>query len=216
MSGGLGGACARMGGVLWAFVPIAIVVTVTPGPATALVIRSALRGGRRAALATIAANSLCVLVWAALSVLGMSALVAASATAFAALKVVGAIVLVHLGVQALRRAGRGEEIVVAGRGLPPARAFRDALLTGITNPKLAVFFVALFPQFVPAGAPVLGTALLMAATIVALDVVWYGALSAAVIRVRRGVIGRRVAAWLERATGAVLIALGVRVALDVR
>ena len=205
-----------MGRVLWAFVPIAIVVTVTPGPATALVIRSALRGGRRAALATIAANSLCVLVWAALSVLGMSALVAASATAFAALKVVGAIVLVHLGVQALRRAGRGEEIVVGGRGLPAARAFRDALLTGITNPKLAVFFVALFPQFVPAGAPVLGTALLMAVTIVALDVVWYGTLSAAVIRVRRGVIGRRVAAWLERATGAVLIALGVRVALDAR
>ena len=203
-----------MGGVLWAFVPIAIVVTVTPGPATALVIRSALRGGRRAALATIAANSLCVLVWAALSVLGMSALVAASATAFAALKVVGAVVLFHLGVQALRRAGRGEEIVVGGRGLPPARAFRDALLTGITNPKLAVFFVALFPQFVPAGAPVLGTALLMAVTIVALDVVWYGTLSAAVIRVRRGVIGRRFAAWLERATGAVLLALGVRVALD--
>lgn len=205
-----------MGGVLWAFVPIAIVVTVTPGPATALVIRSALRGGRRAALATIAANSLCVLVWAALSVLGMSALVAASATAFAALKVVGAVVLVHLGVQALRRAGRGEEIVVGRSGLPPARAFRDALLTGITNPKLAVFFVALFPQFVPAGASVLGTALLMAVTIVALDVVWYGTLSAAVIRVRRGVIGRRVAAWLERATGAVLIALGVRVALDAR
>jgi threonine/homoserine/homoserine lactone efflux protein len=205
-----------MDGVLWAFVPIAIVVTVTPGPATALVIRSALRGGRRAALATIAANSLCVLVWAALSVLGMSALVAASATAFAALKVVGAAVLVHLGVQALRRAGRGEEIVVGGRGLPAKIAFRDALLTGITNPKLAVFFVALFPQFVPAGAPVLGTALLMAATIVALDVVWYGALSAAVIRVRRGVIGRRVATWLERATGAVLIALGVRVALDAR
>jgi threonine/homoserine/homoserine lactone efflux protein len=205
-----------MGSVLWAFVPIAIVVTVTPGPATALVIRSALRGGRRAALATIAANSLCVLVWAVLSVLGMSALVEASATAFAALKVVGAVVLVHLGVQALRRAGRGEEIVVGGRGLPPARAFRDALLTGITNPKLAVFFVALFPQFVPAGAPVLGTALLMAVTIVALDVVWYGTLSAAVIRVRRGVIGRRVAAWLERATGAVLIALGARVALDAR
>jgi threonine/homoserine/homoserine lactone efflux protein len=210
------GASARIGSVLWAFVSIAIVVTVTPGPATALVIRSALRGGRRAALATIAANSLCVLVWAALSVLGMSALVAASATAFAALKVVGAVVLVHLGVQALRRAGRGEEIVVGGRGLPPATAFRDALLTGITNPKLAVFFVALFPQFVPAGAPVLGTALLMAVTIVALDVVWYGTLSAAVIRVRRGVIGRRVAAWLERATGAVLIALGVRVALDAR
>jgi threonine/homoserine/homoserine lactone efflux protein len=202
------------GGVLWAFVSIAIVVTITPGPATALVIRSALRGGRRAALATIAANSLCVLAWAALSVLGISALVAASEAAFAALKAVGAGVLVYLGVQALRRAGRGEEVVLEKRALNARTAFRDALLTGITNPKLAVFFVALFPQFVPAGAPVLPTALLMAAIIVALDVVWYGALSAAVIRVRHGILGRRVAAALERVTGAVLVALGVRMALD--
>ena len=200
--------------MLWAFIPIAIVVTVTPGPATALVIRSALRGGRRAALATIAANSLCVLAWAGLSALGVSALVAASEAAFAVLKVAGAGVLVYLGVQALRRAGTGEAVVVGRQELPPGRAFRDALLTGIANPKLAVFFVALFPQFVPAGSPVLGTALVMAAIIVALDVVWYGALSAAVIRVRRGVVGRRVAAALERVTGTVLIALGLRVALD--
>ena len=128
------------GGVLWAFIPIAIVVTVTPGPATALVIRSALRGGRPAAFATIAANSVCVLVWRALPVLGISALVATSEAAFAVLKIAGAVVLVYLGVQALRRAGRGEEIVIGDRGLSPRRAFRDALLTGITNPKLAVFF----------------------------------------------------------------------------
>ena len=197
-------------GVLWAFIPIAVVVTITPGPATALVIRSALRGGRRAALATIAANSLCVLAWAALSVLGISALVAASEAAFAVLKIAGAAVLLYLGVQALRRAGRGEDLVVERRPLPPRRAFRDALLTGITNPKLAVFFVALFPQFVPAGSAVLPTALLMAVTIVALDVLWY---SAAVIRARQGVLGRRLAA-LERVTGAVLVALGVRVAFD--
>jgi threonine/homoserine/homoserine lactone efflux protein len=140
--------------------------------------------------------------------------VAASEAAFAALRAVGAATLVYLGVQALRRAGRGEDLVVERRTLPPRRAFRDALLTGITNPKLAVFFVALFPQFVPAESPVLPTALLMAAVIVALDVVWYGTLSAAVIRVRRGIVGCRITAVLERVTGAVLVALGVRVALD--
>jgi threonine/homoserine/homoserine lactone efflux protein len=107
--------------VLWAFIPIAIVVTITPGPATALVIRSALRGGGRAALATIAANSLCVLAWAALSVLGISALVAASEAAFAALKAVGAGVLVYLGVQALRRAGRGEDLVWHGDATSASR-----------------------------------------------------------------------------------------------
>lgn len=199
------------------FLPIAIIVTITPGPATALVVRSALRGGMRAAVATIAANSLCVLAWGLLSVLGISALVAASAVGFTVLKAGGALVLVWLGVQALRRAGRDEPLALGtGRELQPRAAFRDALLTGITNPKLAVFFVALFPQFVPAGAAVLPTTLLMAVTIVVLDVAWYGALATAVARARRSVVGGRLAAWLERVTGAVLVALGVRVALDVR
>ena len=198
------------------FLAIAIVLTITPGPATALVVRSALRGGRAAAAATIAANSLCVLAWGLLSVLGISALVAASAVGFTVLKVGGALVLVWLGVQALRRAGRDAPIALGATPLRPRAAFRDALLTGITNPKLAVFFVALFPQFVPAGAPVLPTTLAMAATIVVLDVAWYGALAGAVVRARRSVVGGRLAAWLERVTGAVLLALGVRVALDVR
>lgn len=203
--------------MLWAFLPIAIVVTITPGPATALVVRSALRGGLRAAAATIAANSLCVLAWGLLSVLGISALVAASEIAFTVLKAGGAVVLVWLGIQALRRAGREEPVGLdGGAGLAPRAAFRDALLTGITNPKLAVFFVALFPQFVPAGADVLTTTLLMAVTIVVLDVAWYGTLAAAVARARRSVIGGRLASWLERVTGALLVALGLRVALDLR
>lgn len=199
-----------------AFLPIAIVVTLTPGPATALVVRSALRGGTRAAAATIAANSICVIAWGGLSVLGISALVAASTVAFSALKAVGAVVLISLGVQALRRAGRGEPVVVAGPGMAPRAAFRDALLTGITNPKLAVFFVALFPQFLPTGASVLPTTLLMAATIVVLDIVWYGAMAAAIVRARRSVLGRGLTRWLERLTGAILVGLGVHVAFDVR
>lgn len=189
-------------------------VTVTPGPATALVVRSALRGGGRAAAATIAANSLGVLCWGLLSVLGISALVAASEVGFAVLKAAGAVVLVVLGVQALRRAGRHEKVPAGRDPLAGRAAFRDALLTGITNPKLALFFVALFPQFVPAGASVLPATLLMATTIVVLDVLWYGTLAALVVRARTSVLGSRVAAWLERVTGALLIALGGRVALD--
>lgn len=203
--------------MFWAFLPIAVVVTITPGPATALIVRSALRGGRRAAAATIAANACCVLTWGLLSVLGISALVAASEVAFTVLKLAGAGMLVWLGVDALRSAGRDEKERPLRRApLGPRDAFRDGLLTGITNPKLAVFFVALFPQFVPADAAVLPTTLLMALTIVALDVVWYGLLATLVVRARRSVVGHGLAAWLERVTGAVLVALGVRVALDAR
>ena len=194
-----------------AFVAVAAVLSVTPGAATALVIRSALRGGMRDAVLTIAGNSVGVLVWALLSAIGVAAVVAASQVAFDALKLAGAVVLVVLGVQALLRARRGDESAA-----PPPRsdraAFRDAVLTSLANPKLSVFFVALFPQFVPDGAPVLPLTLAMGLLVVAIDFAWYSLLALLVRRAQRamrGVVARR----LEQLTGTVLIGLGVRLAL---
>jgi threonine/homoserine/homoserine lactone efflux protein len=192
--------------VLWTFLPIAVLVTVTPGAATANVIRSAMRGGRRAGVLTIAGNSVGVLAWGLLSVLGISALVAASEVAFLVLKITGAAVLVWLGVQSLRHAG-------ADVGVRPARApFRDGLVTSLANPKLAVFFVALFPQFVGDRATVLPTTLLMTALIVGFDLAWYTGLAVMVSRARRTYAFRR----LERITGAVLIGLAARLAFEPR
>jgi threonine/homoserine/homoserine lactone efflux protein len=196
--------------MLWAFVPIAIVVTITPGAATAMVVRSAMRGGLQAGLRTIAGNSVGVVVWALLSIAGISALVAASEVAFVALKVTGALVLVWLGLQSFRRAGAPEAVIEPRR----ARAFRDGLVTSLANPKLAVFFVALFPQFVGDRGDVLPTTLAMAAMIVCFDVVWYSTLALLASRAKAGFMASRAGRWLERATGTVLIALGVRVALD--
>lgn len=195
--------------MLWAFLPIAVLVTVTPGAATAMVVRSALRGGVKAGVHTIAGNSIGVVTWALLSIVGISALVAASEVAFATLKLVGAVVLVYLGVQSLRRAGAREEPVTRTQ-----RPFRDGVLTSLANPKLAVFFVALFPQFVGKSGNVLATTLLMAALIVALDWVWYGALAILASRAKAGFMRSRGGRWMERATGAVLIGLGLRVALS--
>jgi threonine/homoserine/homoserine lactone efflux protein len=200
--------------MLWTFIPIAALLTITPGAGTAMVVRSALRGGWRAAVLTIAGNSVGVVVWALLSVLGISALVAASEVAFLVLKLTGAVVLVWLGAQSLLRAGRADRAPVTP--VVRRRAFRDGLLTSITNPKLAVFFVALFPQFVDDRAAVLPTTLLMAALIVVFDFAWYSGLAVLVSRAKREVMRTRVARWVERTTGAVLIALGVRVALEQR
>lgn len=203
--------------MLWTFLPVAFLVTITPGPATALVVRSALSGGVRTALGTIAGNSVGVLTWGLLSVLGISALVAASEVAFVALKVVGAVTLVALGVQSIRHARRGEpEASLEPQTVEVRRAMRDGLITGFANPKLAVFFVALFPQFVPDGSSVLLATLLMAVTIVGFDLIWYSALAATVSRARRGVITSRLGAWIERLTGTVLVALGFRLALEQR
>ena len=200
-------------GTLLAFVPVAILVTLTPGPATAMVVRSAAVGGRRHALVCTAGNSIGVLTWAVLAAAGLAAVVATSAAVFTVVKLVGAVVLVVLGVQSLRR--RPEPGPQRSRPRD-GRALRDGLVTSLSNPKLAVFYVALFPQFVPTGAPVLPSALLMAATIVAFDVMWYSALAYAVTRARRAFRSGRWARRVERLTGAVLIGLGARLALERR
>ena len=196
--------------MLWAFVPIAVVVTITPGAATAMIIRSAMRGGWKAGVRTIAGNSIGVVVWALLSIAGISALVAASEVAFLALKVTGALVLVWMGIQSFRRAGAAEVVVEPRR----ARAFRDGLITSLANPKLAVFFIALFPQFVGERGDVLPTTLAMAAMIVLFDFCWYSTLAVLASRAKAGFMRSAAGRRLERATGGVLIALGVRVALD--
>ena len=123
------------------FVPVAAALTVTPGVATALVIRSALRGGRRAAFATTVGNSMGVLAWALAAAIGVAAIVAASVTAFTIVKIAGAVLLVIMGLHSLlsRHEAPRPDARLQGRS-----AFRDGLVTSIANPKLAVFFVALF------------------------------------------------------------------------
>jgi threonine/homoserine/homoserine lactone efflux protein len=195
---------------LLAFLPVAAVLTLTPGVATALVVRSAVRGGRREALLVTAGNSLGVLAWAVFAAVGVAAVVAASAELFTTIKLAGAVVLVILGVQGLL--ARKTDTPPP----PPGTALRVGLVTSLANPKLAVFFVALFPQFIPAGSPILPSALGMAATIVVLDLVWYSALAYGVARTRRAFVE---GAWLRRAerlTGGVLVGLGVRLALERR
>jgi threonine/homoserine/homoserine lactone efflux protein len=198
-------------GQLAAFVPVALLLTLAPGPATALVVRNAVRGGRRRALLTTVGNSVGVFAWGAFAALGIAAVVATSAQAFTAVKLAGAVVLILLGIQSLIRGSKTVRPVATSRG-----ALRDGLVTSLANPKLAVFYVALFPQFVPAGAPVLPWALAMAALVVAFDLVWYSVIAYLVARARRAFVE---GPWLRRAerlTGAVLVGLGVRLAFERR
>jgi threonine/homoserine/homoserine lactone efflux protein len=204
---------------LLTFLPVAALLSVTPGVATAIVVRSAIRGGRRHAFYATAGNSFGVLAWGCFAAIGIAAIVATSAAAFTAVKWAGALVLVAMGVHSLLgRSGLVDtgDAAEAGPAVSDRAALRDGLLTSVSNPKLAVFFVALFPQFVPPGAPVLPSALLMAATIVAFDLIWYSTLAYVVARARRALKAGPWPARLERTTGAVLVALGVRLALERR
>ena len=199
---------------LVAFAPVAALLTITPGAATALVVRSAAVGGRRDALATTVGNSIGVLAWGCFAAMGVAAVVATSAEAFTTVKLVGAAVLIVLGLQSLLGHRRG----AAPRRARPHRAqpLRDGLVTSLANPKLAVFFVALFPQFVPDGTPVLPCALLMAAMVVSFDLVWYSAIAWLVARARRAFVEGPWLARAQRLTGAVLVGLGLRLAFERR
>jgi len=204
---------------LLTFAPVAALLTLAPGAATALVVRNAARGGRRHAFLTTTGNSVGVLAWGCFAAVGIATIVATSAAAFTAVKLLGAVVLVFLGARSMR--GRHSDQRRA-TGLSQARlisdkaAVREGLLTSLVNPKLAVFFVALFPQFLPRGAAVVPSAIAMAGLIVAFDLLWYSTLAVLVARAKGAFIegpwGRRI----ERITGAVLIGLGIRLALEHR
>jgi threonine/homoserine/homoserine lactone efflux protein len=195
------------------FLLIALVVTLTPGPATANVVRAAIRDGRRAALAATGGNSIAVLAWGALSAVGVSSLIVASQVAYLTLKITGALFLAYLGVRSVihaRRTAQGRPEASVRRALD---GWRGGLITGIANPKLAVFFIALFPQFLHRGDPVLPYSLAMAATVVGIDLIYFSFLTIVVERARV-MVTPKVRAAMERISGTVMVGLGVRLALE--
>ncbi len=194
------------------FLVVALLVTLTPGPATATIVRVAARDGRRAALSAIFGNSIGVLLLGGLSAVGVSSLVLASEVAYTVLRVGGAGVLIILGLRSLLRRGPHEDRPTVVRRVA---GWRSGLATSVSNPKLAVFFVAVFPQFLRPHADPLPYALAMAAAIVAFDVVWYSTLAVAVHRAR-SLLQPRFQRRMERFTGAVLVALGLRLAAQAR
>ena len=194
---------------LVAFLPVAAMLAISPGPATALVVHSAARGGRQPALMATAGDAVGLALWAVASMFGVSALVAASATAFTVLKIFGAAVLIWFGIQALRRSRTPRE---AGR--VGGRPFRRGVVTALANPKVGLFYVALLPQFVPAGSPLLATTLLLAASQIMLSVVWYLLLLTFISRARAAFV--RGARRLEAFSGAAMIGFGIKLASDAR
>jgi threonine/homoserine/homoserine lactone efflux protein len=148
--------------MLGAFLAISVVVIVTPGQDTALTIRNALLGGRGAGIFTAVGVAGGQAVWAFATSVGLAALIVAFEPAFVALKLAGAAFLVYLGIHALLRAFRGRVEELPGRRseLGPRLALRQGLLSNLGNPKMAVFFTSLLPQFGSSFASLLALGLL--------------------------------------------------------
>lgn len=208
--------------VLPAFLLACVVLAALPGPATALFLHRTIRDGRSAGIAAVAGNEIGLFCWTVAGGAGLSALLVANAVLFDAMHVIGAGVLIGLGIQALRARGHDGEDASAGapmtlaRGRGPGAAFRASLLSIAANPKAAVFAISFFPQFLPRHGPLLEVVLALAVIQVTLDTVWCVGIVLLADRARpllqRVTIRRRI----ERLLGAVLVALGIELAIDTR
>ena len=205
---------------LVAFLGVAVLVIVTPGPDTALTIRNTLLGGRPAGIATALGVVSGQAVWALATSVGLVALLLASEPAFAAVRIAGAAYLIYLGLQALvaafRPGGNGRVVAEPSRDLPTRTAVRQGLISNLGNPKMAAFFPSLLPQFVPAGDPTFLPLLLLGLVFCSLTFVWLSAYAVVVARAGDLLRRSRVRRAMEAVTGAVLVALGLRLAAEQR
>lgn len=205
-------------GSVAAFVAVSAVVICTPGQDMALTIRNTLAGGRRSGISTAGGVAIGQAIWTIAASLGVVALLSASEPAFRALKLAGAAYLVYLGAQslyaALRRQGHGHE-VRRGAPIAPARALRQGVVSNLGNPKMAVFFASLVPQFAPGGTTSFVGLLAFGLLFCAMTFGWLTLYALAIARIRRLLAGplRRA---LDAATGVVLILLGARLAAEER
>lgn len=192
-----------------AFVAASFLIALSPGPGTAMVLRQSVHG-RKAALATVFGMEVAVACWAVAAALGLSVLLTASEIAFHTLRIAGAVFLIYLGVKALVSRS------LPGEAPPPGHAFRSGLIVNLANPKLGVFAISFLPQFVPAGEAGQGVLLFLAIGWVLIDTVWY-LIIVTILHTIRGWLSRpRVRTVLEKLSGGVLLALGVRLVLDPR
>ena len=197
------------------FFALAIVVIVTPGPDTALTIRNTLIGGRPAGVATAFGVALGQAMWSVATSVGVAALLVAAEPAFAALKLAGAAYLIYLGGQSLWSAFRGRPAAATDRSAGRVRArvaLRQGIVSNLTNPKMAVFFPSLLPQFVATDAPPFVALLALGILFCLMTLAWLTGYAVAVARagdvLRRSAVRRAV----EAITGLVLVVFGIRVA----
>jgi threonine/homoserine/homoserine lactone efflux protein len=196
------------------FMAVALVVVLVPGPDMALVTSHALTGGRADARWAALGVNAGILVHAAAAALGLSALLMASSTAYAVVKVAGAAFLVYLGVRMLlgaRKQGVAGNATQAPSMRIASSPFWQGFWSNVLNPKVAILFLSLLPQFIERNDPVVAKTLLLSGIFLAMGLAWLVTFAALMSRLAGVMRSERVRKRLEAVTGAVLMALGLRV-----
>ncbi|MEP7455614.1 LysE family translocator [Phyllobacterium sp. SB3] len=202
--------------VIFAFMITATLLVTSPGPNGMLIAKTVPTSGRTAGFANIAGFFTAFYIHGALSILGISIIVMKSATAFMIVKYVGVAYLCWIGIKALIAAFKGVEtapkIAPAKRQRTLVKAFFEGLLTNGLNPKVSMFYLAVFPQFIPLNAHPVASAFLLVFLHSMINIVWFGAIvmlfSKLTAFTRQGKFQR----WLKGVTGVVFIGFGLKLA----
>jgi threonine/homoserine/homoserine lactone efflux protein len=200
--------------ILIAYLAASVAIIVAPGPAQALVLARSISEGRKAGVMTGLGLNVGTIVHAIAAAIGLSAILLTSAVAFATVKYVGAAYLVYLGIKALTK--KRHTTLATRSGGNWRQAFTKAVITGILNPKVALFFLAFLPQFIdPQRGSVFLQFLTLGLILAVMDILYESAL-AVVASTFGGWFMRstKFAMWREKVSGAVLLGLGVRLALS--
>jgi threonine/homoserine/homoserine lactone efflux protein len=195
-----------------AFLGLSAVVIVTPGPDTALTIRNALTGGRRGGVLTALGVATGQAAWTLAAAAGVAAVLRASEPLFVALKLAGAVYLAFLGLRSLVAAVRRDAVGHARTGRA-AGCYRQGLLSNLANPKMAIFFTSLLPQF---GGTSFAALFALGLVFCTMTLVWLGAYGVAAAKAGDVLRGGRVRRALDAVTGTVLVAFGLRLAAESR
>lgn len=189
---------------------ICLLGAMSPGPSLAMVTRHALAGGKRNGFAIAWAHAAGVGMYALLTMFGLAVLLHQSPRLFMVLTLLGAAYLAYLGLRALMSQGGIAQTLEAGNPVSAAQAARDGLMISLLNPKLALFFIALFSQFVQPGSDTLAHFTLVATPFV-IDGLWYTLVT--LLLVHPAVLEklRAKSRLIDRLSGVVLILLAVRV-----
>ncbi len=219
------------------FLGVCLLLAMVPGPGAMVVLRQAIRDGRRTALLTLVGNETALIMWGLAAAAGLTALIQASRLAYDGVRLVGAAVLVVIGVQSLVQARRakgqraqrrrdapasgeqpGSPLDAAAAAVPGERggwrAFTVGVITNLTNPKAGVFAMSFLPQFAASKTPGFAVFIVLAALWALVDALWFGAVIWFIGRARHFFSRDGVWRRMTQVSGVVLIGLGLRVAIE--
>ncbi|MEU6329751.1 LysE family translocator [Streptomyces sp. NPDC047049] len=202
--------------VTWVFIATVFAMVAAPGPSFMVLVNETLRFGRGAGLVTILGSSTGLLMWAATSALGLAALTQTSPLVFTAFKLVGAAYLCYLAVMTVRNRWKFGQQPAAPEDYGAAdlwRSYRSGLVTSAANPKMATVYLALIPQFLPAGGGSPADVVTLTAVQIMISAGWYAVVVTLVGLARRLLAMPAMRVGLAWVSGAVLLLLGLRTAV---